>query len=216
MESQSDKLKRLYLMADGDPKWDLSDHDTEAIGWATSRIAELEAALAERNKRIAELEETLDKAAEARIADNRTLYGKINQLEAALAERTQERDALAAANAELQKPSNWQAICGASVSWCHKQLDYPDPEKALAARDLGQQRKGAVDALKPYLWRPIEEANEDYGDIVLVNDNDPGDVRLSHVCSLHWDEDAEGMTHFARVPAFKYAPDQIDRGEVKP
>ena len=49
-------------------------------------------------------------------------------------------------------------------------------------------------------WRPISEVHEDYGDIILINIDDPGDVRLSHVCSLSWDEDRDGMTHFAQVP----------------
>lgn len=58
--------------------------------------------------------------------------------------------------------------------------------------------------------RPISEAHEDYDDLILFNDNDPGDVRLSHVCALDWDVDSEGMTHFCRVPNFTLpAPPEV-------
>lgn len=177
-------------------------------------------ALAERNKRIAELEATIQ--AMTRLSNtNEELLRKV----------TQERDALAAAldvakkyvptSESLLDDCELHNMAECTCQFCSalrdaELLESVDTTEALAAYALQQQRKGAVEALRPYLWRPIEEANEDYGDIVLVNASDPGDVRLSHVCSLHWDEDSEGMTHFACVPAFKYDPRQIERGEVKP
>lgn len=62
---------------------------------------------------------------------------------------------------------------------------------------------------REYGWRPISEAHEDWGTVVLINAADPGDVRLGHVCMLNpdWDEVSEGMTHFARVPAFESRPE---------
>lgn len=41
METIEDKLARLELMADGDPKWDLSDHDQEAIAWLLAEYKKL-------------------------------------------------------------------------------------------------------------------------------------------------------------------------------
>jgi hypothetical protein len=41
MESNRDKSARLSLMANGDPQWDLSGNDVNAIDWALSEIRAL-------------------------------------------------------------------------------------------------------------------------------------------------------------------------------
>jgi len=46
MATERDMLSRLHLMADHDPKWDLSDNDCAAIKYALTELAELRAKLA--------------------------------------------------------------------------------------------------------------------------------------------------------------------------
>ena len=51
-------------------------------------------------------------------------------------------------------------------------------------------------------WRPIAEAHEDLGTLVLINIHDAGDLRLAHVCDyspVSWEEASEGMTHFSQI-----------------
>jgi hypothetical protein len=57
-----------------------------------------------------------------------------------------------------------------------------------------------AEALERAVWRPISEAHEDFGPVVLIDMADPGSVELAHVCDLHWWKKAEGMTHFAQLP----------------
>jgi hypothetical protein len=45
MESTADKLARLQGMADGDPTWDLSDNDMEAIRWVLDERQRMQEAL---------------------------------------------------------------------------------------------------------------------------------------------------------------------------
>lgn len=41
MESFEEQMDRLEMMANGDKKWDLSDHDRAAIAAAVARVADL-------------------------------------------------------------------------------------------------------------------------------------------------------------------------------
>lgn len=50
-----------------------------------------------------------------------------------------------------------------------------------------------------YKWQPIAEIHEDFGDVVLVNVNDCGFMRIGSCVVIDWD--ATKWTHFAR-----YAP----------
>jgi len=77
-------------------------------------------------------------------------------------------------------------------------LELLETKKALFA--MQKERDGLKILTDRYNWRPISEAHEDYGDLVLMNINEPGSLVLSHVCNLNWDLVSEGMTHFARVP----------------
>jgi hypothetical protein len=56
-------------------------------------------------------------------------------------------------------------------------------------------------ALERAAWRPISEAHEDFGPIILIDINDPGTHEISHVCDPDWESWANGMTHFAQLPS---------------
>lgn len=58
-----------------------------------------------------------------------------------------ERDALAAACAELQKPDNWEAMCGAKGIWVGRLMNFRDPKAILAAHDAALV-KPMVEALR--------------------------------------------------------------------
>jgi len=49
-------------------------------------------------------------------------------------------------------------------------------------------------------WRPLSEAHEDHGPVILIDIQDPGSQMISHVCAETWPDDIEGMTHFAKLP----------------
>jgi hypothetical protein len=49
-------------------------------------------------------------------------------------------------------------------------------------------------------WRPLSEAHEDHGPVILMDIKDPGFQMISHVCAETWPDDIEGMTHFAKLP----------------
>lgn len=57
-----------------------------------------------------------------------------------------------------------------------------------------------AEALERAVWRPMSEAHEDYGSIVLIDMADPGNHDIAHVCGRDWDEKTQGMTHFAQLP----------------
>ena len=75
-----------------------------------------------------------------------------------------------------------------------------DVHDLIADRDALRARVAELEARAK--WRPISKAHEDFGEIILARIDGSGDsdMCLSHVCSPTWDEDAEGMTHFAQVP----------------
>ena len=57
-----------------------------------------------------------------------------------------------------------------------------------------------AEALERAVWRPMSEAHEDFGSIVLIDMADPGNHDIAHVCGRDWDEKTQGMTHFAQLP----------------
>ena len=58
-----------------------------------------------------------------------------------------------------------------------------------------------ADALERAAWRPISEAHDDFGPILLIDIHDPGTHEISHVCDPDWESWANGMTHFAQLPS---------------
>jgi hypothetical protein len=57
-----------------------------------------------------------------------------------------------------------------------------------------------AEALERAVWRPMSEAHEDFGSIVVIDMADPGNHDIAHVCGRDWDEKTQGMTHFAQLP----------------
>jgi hypothetical protein len=57
-----------------------------------------------------------------------------------------------------------------------------------------------AEALERAVWRPISEAHEDFGSIVVIDMADPGNHDIAHVCGRDWEEKTQGMTHFAQLP----------------
>jgi len=74
------------------------------------------------------------------------------------------------------------------------------PEVFAAYERRSAALLAGAEALERAVWRPISEAHEDFGPVVLIDMADPGSVELAHVCDLHWWKKAEGMTHFAQLP----------------
>ena len=68
-----------------------------------------------------------------------------------------------------------------------------------AAMDAQAMFAGAA-ALERAAWRPIAEAHEDFGPLVVIDMLDPGTHDIAHVCNLDWADKTEGMTHFAQLP----------------
>ena len=75
-----------------------------------------------------------------------------------------------------------------------------DKDAAAYSRSAKAAMLAGAEALERAVWRPISEAHEDFGPVVLIDMADPGSVELAHVCDLHWWKKAEGMTHFAQLP----------------
>ncbi len=64
MESKSDMLRRVRMMADGNPTWDLSDNDTRALQHVLAERHQFKQASDLADKRIRELETELAEARE--------------------------------------------------------------------------------------------------------------------------------------------------------
>jgi hypothetical protein len=47
-------------------------------------------------------------------------------------------------------------------------------------------------------WRPISEIHEDFGDCILMNIYDPGDIQVGGNLDNDWDENL--WTHFSKLP----------------
>jgi hypothetical protein len=84
----------------------------------------------------------------------------------------------------------------------------PNNEHAARLRDMARVRLpehavpslAGAEALERAVWRPMSEAHEDFGSIVVIDMADPGNHDIAHACGRDWDEKTQGMTHFAQLP----------------
>jgi hypothetical protein len=82
--------------------------------------------------------------------------------------------------------------CGYSHRACAKAAD--------TCRFTSAAFLAGAEALERAVWRPISEAHEDFGSIVVIDMADPGNHDIAHVCGRDWEEKTQGMTHFAQLP----------------
>lgn len=140
-------------------------------------------ACTEANKRIAELEQIVEGAAEARLADNRTLYAQIDVL-------TREREALAAALVSTPFPSMIDNDAPGSKDanltltwrkqrvfdwWATREPDFITARKILAAR-LAAERKAVLSEVKASLIQHLGPVASEDVIFVIEQEVERGEV----------------------------------------